>query len=149
MIYRSFLFLIMISIIQFASCRNGSGHEGSFASKIKYRQYYNNGRQLYLKNCSNCHQKDGSGLVRLYPPIKDSDYFRTDPTRIICIIRNGKVGEIIVNGISFNQPMPANPDLSNLEIAELTTYLYGLWSEEDSIYSPNLVSEVLRNCQAD
>ena len=149
MVYRSFFILILISMILIASCSSRSEHEGSFAAKIKYRQYYNNGRQLYLNKCSNCHQKDGTGLVRLYPPIKDSDYFRADPARTICIIRNGQLGEIIVNGISFNQPMPANPDLSNLEIAELTTYLYGLWSEEDSIYSPNHVSEVLRNCRDD
>jgi len=147
MVYRSFIFLILISLIQFAACGTGSGDEGSFAAKIKYRQYYNNGRQLYLNNCSNCHQKDGTGLVRLYPPIKGSDYFQSNPARTICLIRNGQLGEIIVNGISFNQPMPANPDLSNLEIAELTTYLYGIWSEEDSIYSPNQVSELLRNCQ--
>jgi len=147
--YRSIIFYVFIPIIYLASCGNKSGDEGSYASKIKYRQYFNNGRQLYLNNCSNCHQKDGSGLARLYPPIAGSDYFRSDPARAICIVRNGLSGEIFVNGISFNQPMPGNTDLSNLEIAELMTYLYGNWSEEDRIFSPDQVSELLRNCPVD
>lgn len=149
MVYRSIIFFAFFIMIHLASCDKKSGDEGSYASKIKYRQYFNNGRQLYLNNCSNCHQKDGSGLARLYPPIKDSDYFRSDPERTICIIRYGQRGEIFVNGISFNQPMPANTELSNLEIAELMTYLYGNWSEKYRIFSPNQVSELLGNCQVD
>ena len=92
-----------------------------------------------MNHCSNCHQKDGTGLARLYPPIKGSDYFQEDPGRTVRIIRYGQVGEILVNGIPFNQPMPANPDLSNLEIAELTTFLYGMWSESDSLFTPDQV----------
>ena len=31
-------------------------------SSPKFEQYYVQGEQLYLKNCSNCHQKTGTGL---------------------------------------------------------------------------------------
>ena len=136
MVFRSTIIFHFILILLFSSCGTGSGEGKSYAAKIKYRQYFNNGRRIYLDNCSNCHQKDGTGLARLYPPIKDSDYFKENPERTVCIIRNGQTGEIVVNGMSFNQPMPANPELSNLEIAELTTYLYGMWGEVDSLFSP-------------
>lgn len=147
MVFRSLAILILFILFLLSSCGTGSGDGKTYAEKVKYRQYFNNGRRLYLNHCSNCHQKDGTGLVRLYPPIKGSVYFQKDPGRTVCIIRYGQVGEIFVNGISFNQPMPANPDLSNLEIAELTTYLYGMWSESDSLFTPDQVIELLENCQ--
>jgi cytochrome c553 len=34
------------------------------------------GYQLYEKNCSNCHQTDGSGLAQLYPPLLNSDFIK-------------------------------------------------------------------------
>lgn len=144
--YRSRLIYLLSLILFISSCGTGSGDGNSYAAKVKYRQYFNNGRRLYLDNCSNCHQKDGTGLARLYPPIKDSDFFQKDPGRTVCIIRNGQRGEIIVNGITYNQPMPSNPGLSNLEIAELTTYLYGIWGEDDSLFSPSQVVEMSERC---
>jgi mono/diheme cytochrome c family protein len=147
MVFRSWKTTLLLAMLLFSSCGTGSGDGNTFAERVKYRQYFNNGRRLYLNNCSNCHQKDGTGLARLYPPIKNSDYFQKDPARTVCIVRNGQIGEIVVNGIAFNQPMPANPDLSNLEIAELTTYLYGMWSEGDSIFSPTQVVGLLKSCQ--
>ena len=147
MVFRSPVVLILFIIFLFSACGTGSGEGNTYAEKVKYRQYFNNGRRLYLDHCSNCHQKDGTGLKRLYPQIKDSDYFQQDPERTVCLIRNGQTGEIFVNGISFNQPMPANPDLSNLEIAELTTYLYGMWGEGDSIFTPSQVNEFLESCK--
>jgi cytochrome c len=147
MVFRSLAVFFLFILFLLSSCGTGSGDGKTFAEKVKYRQYFNNGRRLYMKHCSNCHQKDGTGLARLYPPIKGSAYFQEDPGRTICIIRYGQVGEIFVNGTSFNQPMPANPDLSNLEIAELTTYLYGKWGERDSLFTPGQVIELLENCQ--
>jgi mono/diheme cytochrome c family protein len=147
MVFRSLVLPLLFVLFIFSSCGTGSGNGKTHAAKVKYRQYFNNGRRLYLDNCSNCHQKDGTGLARLYPPIKDSDYFQKDPGRTVCIIRYGQMGEISVNGILFNQPMPANPDLSNLEVAELMTYLYGNWSEGDSIFSQSQVVELLEGCQ--
>ena len=147
MVFRSTIIFHFILILLFSSCGTGSGEGKSYAAKIKYRQYFNNGRRIYLDNCSNCHQKDGTGLARLYPPIKDSDYFKENPERTVCIIRNGQTGEIVVNGMSFNQPMPANPELSNLEIAELTTYLYGMWGEADSLFSPGQIVKIIEGCE--
>ncbi len=147
MVFRSLAVLLLFTLFLISSCGPGSGDGKTYAERIKYRQYFNNGRRLYLNHCSNCHQRDGTGLARLYPPINGSVYFQSNPGRTVCIIRNGQIGEIVINGISFNQPMPANPDLSNLEIAELTTYLYGMWSDNDSLFTTNQVIEFLENCQ--
>ena len=136
--------LFLISFILFVltySCGTHTERDG-----IKYRQYVNEGNRLYIQHCSNCHQKDGSGLVRLYPPLENSNYFLKKPDTIICIIRNGLVGEILVNNISFNQPMPDNLSLTNLEIAEITTFLYSKWGKTKHFISPKKVEEILAVC---
>jgi mono/diheme cytochrome c family protein len=140
------IFIILSLVFICNSCGPNRGKQESFALKIKIKQYYINGKRLYKNHCSNCHQENGSGLVRLYPPINNMDYYRNDPDRIICIIRNGLKGEIFVNGISFNQPMPENKDLTNLEMAELVTYLYGKWGKQSRLIKPEEVAKVLEDC---
>jgi mono/diheme cytochrome c family protein len=60
-------------------------------------------------------------------------------------MRYGKKGEIIVNGIMYNQPMPA-PALTDLEIAELATYLYNSWGREKGIVDVRDVAQKMMNC---
>src|SRR5688500_2734581 len=65
-------------------------------STTKFKQYYNQGELLYEKNCSNCHQKNGTGLGRLYPPLEKSDYMKNNFDAVICLMRNGIMGELKV-----------------------------------------------------
>ena len=113
---------------------------------VKFHQYYNQGELLYQTHCSNCHQKNGTGLGRLYPPINKSDYMQNNFENVICLIRNGKSGELVVNGISFNQPMPGIPALSDLEIAEISTYIYNTWEHQRGIIEVKEVSKILQSC---
>ena len=114
----------------------------------KYNQYYVQGEKLYIKHCSNCHQDDGSGLGRLYPPLNRSDYMNNYFDEVLCLIRYGMTGELVVNGEHFNQPMPGNPALSDLEIAEIATYIYNSWTHEQGIIEVRKVTEVLSKCEA-
>lgn len=117
------------------------------STSAKFKQYYVHGEQLYTKHCSNCHQADGSGLGRVYPPLDTSDYMQKNFIDVICLMRHGKTGELIVNGKSFNQAMPGVPSLTDLEIAEIATYIYNTWSHERGIVEVKEVSEMLSNCQ--
>lgn len=116
-------------------------------SSMKFKQYHVQGEKLYLKHCSNCHQTDGSGLGRVYPPLDTSDYMENNFEDVICLIRHGKSGELIVNGQQFNQPMYGVPTLSPLEIAEIATYIYNTWSHERGIVEVTEVSKILDRCQ--
>ena len=113
----------------------------------KFNQYYNQGEQLYLKHCSNCHQKDGSGLGRVYPPLNASDYMENNFETVVCLIRYGKSGEMMVNDKQFNQPMPGVPSLSDLEVAEILTYIYNTWTHEQGIIEVRSASAILAKCQ--
>lgn len=115
----------------------------------KFQQYYVEGERLYLSNCSNCHQKDGKGLGLVYPPLAPSDYMDTNPGKVLCQMKKGLSGEIIVNGKKYNQPMPGIPALTELEIAEIATYIYNSWGHEKGLIEVNFVSKALRECPAE
>jgi cytochrome c551 len=117
-------------------------------SSAKFEQYYVQGEQLYLKNCSNCHQKNGAGLGLLYPPLNNSDYLRNNFEEVICILKNGKDGEILVNGKSFNKIMPGIPSLTDLEVAEIATYVYNSWDNQRGIIEVVDVSGILSRCDS-
>ncbi|HYG20863.1 MAG TPA: cytochrome c [Ohtaekwangia sp.] len=130
------------------ACSAKDGREKNNNS-AKFDQYYIQGEELYLNHCSNCHQKDGSGLGLIYPPLNQSDFMDNNFTKVICLIRHGQRGEIIVNGKNFNKEMPAIPTLTDLEIAEIATYIYNTWSHQRGIVAVKEVSVILSTCQKD
>ena len=100
---RSLIFSVF-AVILLGSC---SG-KGGLKEAAKLNQYMVAGMQLYRQHCANCHQVDGTGLARLIPPLKDSDYLqKLKPGELACQIRYGLEKEIVVNGIEFNEKMPA------------------------------------------
>lgn len=107
----------------------------------KEMQYYSNGKRLYEKYCSNCHMNDGKGLGKLIPPLAKSDYLKENRGSLPIILKYGLKGPITVNGIEYNQPMPANPDLTDLEIVELLTFVNNSWGNSNGGFSLEEVKE--------
>ncbi len=62
-----------------------------------------------------------------------SDYMQNHLEEVVCLMRNGKSGELVVNGKNFNQADARVPTLSDLEIAEIATYIYNSWSHNKGI----------------
>jgi cytochrome c551 len=118
----------------------------SCSNDPKFRQYYVQGEQLYVKNCSNCHQKNGKGLGLVYPPVDQSDYIDKNFEAVLCLMKYGTKGELIVNGKTFNQPMPGIPTLTDLEIAEIATYLYNNWDRKHGLIDVKEVTPLIEKC---
>lgn len=116
-------------------------------TRIRLKQYLVEGKRLYSLHCANCHQSDGSGLAQLYPPLKQSDYLISNRNESICGIRYGQKGEIIVNGVSFDQEMPGIRSLTDLEIAEIATYVYNEFSDTVQIITINEVRAIMKSCE--
>ncbi|WP_080239928.1 c-type cytochrome [Spirosoma rigui] len=127
--------LLLISII---SCQSDE--------EIKRQRYITEGILLYKNNCANCHQADGKGLAALYPPLAGSDYLANKDS-VICLIKYGLQGPIVVNGKKYNRPMPAQLQLSALEVAEITTYIYNEWSDETTVTDVKTVTPILEKCK--
>jgi len=141
---------IVVFIFSFilVGCSHNTESKDHSAS-VKFDQYYLQGEQLYQTNCSNCHQKNGGGLGRLYPPLNNSDFLQNNVEEVICLMKNGRKGELIVNGKSFNKAMPAIPSLTDLEIAEISTYIYNTWQNNTgNIVEVKQVSAVLAKCKS-
>ena len=112
----------------------------------KFQQYFVEGEQQYKKNCSNCHQVNGKGLGLVYPPLAPSDFMDKNFEEVICMMKKGRKGEMIVNGSLYNQPMPGVPALTELEIAEIATYIYNSWGHEKGLIEVKEVSRSLQPC---
>ncbi|MFY0650501.1 MAG: cytochrome c [Cyclobacteriaceae bacterium] len=135
-----------------ASCKTHSEAEEkesnlSFSERIKLRQYMVQGEQLYKLHCANCHSADGSGLAKLIPPLVRSKNLNANPSKIICGIRNGMAGPMVINGISFDSQMPPNYKLTYLEIAEIITYVGNSWGNSTGIITSDIVANNLSNCR--
>ena len=81
------------------------------------------GGKLYNTYCATCHQSDGKGDGTRFPPLENSEYVKGDISRLINIVLNGLSGPITVNGVGYNEVMPANSYLSDDQIALILTYV--------------------------
>ncbi len=149
--YILLFFSVIVYLIFISGCNPGaeqSASTGNTASDdVKFQQYLVGGQQLYSRHCGNCHLEDGKGLARLYPPLAGSDFMLENLPRTLCSIKTGLEGEIIVNGIGYNMKMPANSSLTNIDIAEIATYIYNSWGNQYGLIEVKKVSDLLENCQ--
>ena len=136
-------YLIIIAILFLYAC---DGNPKQREIEIKKDQYAIEGKNLYLSHCSMCHQKDGEGLAQLYPPLNRSDFMEDNFEEVICLIKNGRTTSVVVNGITYTQPMPATR-LTNLEIAQVATYIYNTWEHDKGLVEVKEVDKILEDCK--
>ena len=136
--------LLAASVLGF-SCSNPKD-AGTPATSTKFQQYYVHDEKLYVQHCSNCHQKNGAGLGLLFPPLNTSDFMDNHLEAVLCLMRHGINGELTVNGKSFNKEMPPQPALTDIEIAEIATYIYNSWDHQRGIIDVQDVSRALLKC---
>lgn len=141
-------YLGLLCLLMLWNC-GGSSNQAEGENAVRLRQYFVQGQQLYQQHCSNCHQTDGTGLAQLYPPLAQSDYMLEDIQRTVCLIKYGLAGEIIVNGKDYNLEMPPNTQLTDIEIAEIITYITNAWGSEYGLISVTEVTGLLKACDSD
>jgi len=100
------------------------------------------GKKVYAASCLPCHQADGTGMARVFPPLAASDYLMEDLDRAVDIVIRGKRGEIVVNGETYNQVMtPQN--LTDRQIADVMNYVTRSWGNAgEEVFGPGRVREV-------
>jgi len=139
--------LLLLFVLTGLACSPKTSNEDNSLAKIsdaEVLQFAIPGKELYENYCANCHQADGRGLGKLMPPLRDADYFKASIHRSVWIMRHGKKGPLLVNGQEYNQPMPANPSLKPLEIAQIATYLYNSWGMQEGVIDAPRVEKYLR-----
>lgn len=139
---------LSLLLLLFVSCGPGYKNKAleklSSADQIKFQKYLIQGRDIYLTNCASCHQKDGKGLRKLIPPLAGSDYLKKFQNESAQLIKKGATRNITVNGVNYKPTMPAHEHLTDLEIAEVLTYINNSWGNEFGFVDSKKVEAYLK-----
>jgi len=100
------------------------------------------GEQVYGNVCAACHQADGKGKEGAFPPLAGSGEFYGSAQNMAKIVVHGLSGEIVVQGVTWNQAMPAQGHLSDYELAAAMTYARNSWGNNDGVVLPEDVKAV-------
>lgn len=103
------------------------------------------GGKLYNTYCATCHQADGKGDGTRFPPLENSEFVKGDKRRLINIVLNGLSGPITVNGVGYNEVMPANSYLSDDQIALILTYVRANFKNNLTGILPQEVARIRAN----
>lgn len=101
------------------------------------------GKSEYAGACVVCHQPTGEGLPGQFPPLKASEYVIHGEERLISLLLHGIVGQLQVNGKSYNGAMPAQAALkNNKQIAQIASFIRNEWGNSGSLIYDDQVAEL-------
>jgi len=87
------------------------------------KEVMDRGKTIYETNCQACHQPNGMGVPRLNPPLAKTQYVVGDKARLIQIVAKGLNETIIIDDEEYANPMPAFPQLTDQQVADVLTYV--------------------------
>ena len=106
------------------------------------RHNLDTGAALFEARCSTCHQPNGSGIEKVVPPLDDSPFVQARPEVIVQILLHGIQGPIAVGGNAYDGNMPNfSSVMSNEEVARVTSFVRGAWTNRAGPISPEFVSK--------
>lgn len=108
------------------------------------------GKEVFERegHCMTCHQPNGKGLPKMYPPLAKSEWVTGDTERLIKIALHGMIGEITVNGQKYG--MPGTPPMTPFkdllskdeEMAAVLTYVRNSFGNKASKITKDMVKKV-------
>jgi cytochrome c553 len=95
------------------------------------------GERLYKDHCSGCHQADGQGEPRVYPPLADNEaILMGNPVNAIRITLNGGFPPSTAgNPRPYGMP-PFAHVLRDYEVAAVVTYIRSSWGNHAAMVTP-------------
>ncbi|MFT6142926.1 MAG: mono/diheme cytochrome c family protein/cytochrome c oxidase subunit IV [Myxococcota bacterium] len=94
------------------------------------------GEKIYGARCASCHQGNGLGNGG-YPPLAGAGEFYGTPVNHARIVVHGLANvPINVLGVDYAGNMPAQKDMSDVEIAAVLTYVRHSWGNNDGMVLP-------------
>lgn len=84
------------------------------------------GSEIYNDFCVTCHMPNGEGVAHTFPPLANSDYLMQNREASIKGIKYGQDGELVVNGITYNNTM-APLGLEDEEVADVMNFILNSW----------------------
>lgn len=84
------------------------------------------GSEIYADFCVTCHLQQGEGVANTFPPLAKSDYLVKNREASIKGVKYGQQGEIIVNGVTYNNAM-APLGLEDEEVVDVMNFVMNSW----------------------
>ncbi len=100
------------------------------------------GKAVYQKECLSCHQADGGGVPHLNPPLYESTNVVGDKKKIIAVVLRGMTDRVPIDGEYYSNNMAPHPELTNVQIADVLTFIRASWGNKASIVTPAEVQAV-------
>jgi mono/diheme cytochrome c family protein len=111
----------------------------SFSQTFNLKESIQRGKELYAQECQICHMPEGEGMTGIFPPVAKTDYLKQPTPFLINIILKGQSGEIVVNGVTYNTPMPAQDYLSDEKVSDILNYIRNNWTNKGTAITPSQV----------
>lgn len=90
------------------------------------------GQEVYAGYCMSCHMSEGAGVPGAFPPLANSDYLMEDKERSIRVVMYGLQGEIVVNGVTYDNAM-TSMGLTDEEVTHVMNYIRNSWGNEGEV----------------
>jgi mono/diheme cytochrome c family protein len=95
---------------------------------------YKAGQGVYATNCAGCHQENGQGAPRVAAALAGSKLVTGRPDVSARVLLNGKEGAI-------GEMPPLGQSLSDLQLAQVMTYIRGSWGNMAAPVTPAVAKE--------
>lgn len=99
------------------------------------------GEKIYKEKCVVCHMADGAGVANTFPPLKGSDYLLADKKRAVHQVLHGSSGEMVVNGVTYNNVMPPQP-VSKEQAVAVINYVLNSFGNQGGFVTMEEVADI-------
>ncbi|MBR0994839.1 cytochrome c [Bradyrhizobium japonicum] len=100
------------------------------------------GQAVYAKLCIACHEVDGSGAPRIYPPLPGNALLQSvNPSSTLRIILDGAHTVTTPRAPNTGEMPPYAGQLSNEDIAAVTNYIRNSWGNAAPLVTPAQVAK--------
>jgi mono/diheme cytochrome c family protein len=109
--------LFLLSVLLMSQTKPASSNQNRLAASIE------RGKKVYTERCLSCHQPDGGGVQNMNPPLTKTKWVLGDKVQLIQIVLKGLSTGVEIDGDSYHNVMASHADLSDLQIADVLTYV--------------------------
>jgi mono/diheme cytochrome c family protein len=103
------------------------------------------GKAVYARACISCHEADGSGAPRIYPPLPGNALLQSaDPLSTLRIILDGAQTVTTPRAPNTGSMPSYAGKLSDQEIAEVANYIRNSWGNAAPLVTPAQVAKARR-----
>jgi mono/diheme cytochrome c family protein len=100
------------------------------------------GEQIYAHYCRACHETDGSGAPRIYPPLPGNALLQSaDPASTLRVILEGAQTVTTPRAPNTGSMPSYARDLSDQQVADVTNYIRNSWGNAATLVTPGQVAK--------